>query len=93
MLPRFFTTLRSVLNDRLIGTSFLLQIQPMRNTLRKLLVIMAHHDERLPFLPAIGIDDATHQLPVAGIESMKRLEENMIPYYPLGVYKDKGAAK
>ena len=27
------------------------------------------------------------------IESMKWLEENMIPYYPLGVYKDKGAAK
>ena len=26
-------------------------------------------------------------------ESMKWLEENMIPYYPLGVYKDKGADK
>ncbi len=25
------------------------------------------------------------------VESMKWLEENMIPYYPLGVYKDKGA--
>ncbi len=25
------------------------------------------------------------------IESMKWLEENMIPYYPLGVYKDEGA--
>ena len=25
------------------------------------------------------------------IEAMKWLEENMIPYYPLGVYKDKGA--
>ena len=24
-------------------------------------------------------------------EAMKWLEENMIPYYPLGVYKDKGA--
>ena len=27
------------------------------------------------------------------IEAMKWLEENMIPYYPLGVYKDKGAAE
>lgn len=27
------------------------------------------------------------------VESMKWLEENMIPYYPLGVYKDKGANK
>ena len=27
------------------------------------------------------------------VESMKWLEENMIPYYPLGVYKDKGAEK
>ena len=26
-------------------------------------------------------------------ESMKWLEENMIPYYPLGVYKDKGAQR
>ena len=25
------------------------------------------------------------------VEAMKWLEENMIPYYPLGVYKDKGA--
>lgn len=25
------------------------------------------------------------------IESLKWLEENMIPYYPLGVYKDEGA--
>ena len=25
------------------------------------------------------------------VESLKWLEENMIPYYPLGVYKDKGA--
>lgn len=25
------------------------------------------------------------------LDSMKWLEENMIPYYPLGVYKDKGA--
>ena len=27
------------------------------------------------------------------VEAMKWLEENMIPYYPLGVYKDKGATK
>ena len=27
------------------------------------------------------------------IEAMKWLEDNMIPYYPLGVYKDKGAEK
>ena len=27
------------------------------------------------------------------IEAMKWLEENMSPYYPLGVYKDKGAAE
>ncbi len=27
------------------------------------------------------------------VEAMKWLEENMIPYYPLGVYKDKGAAE
>ena len=27
------------------------------------------------------------------VEALKWLEENMIPYYPLGVYKDKGAAK
>ena len=27
------------------------------------------------------------------VEAMKWLEENMIPYYPLGVYKDKGANK
>ena len=25
------------------------------------------------------------------VEAMKWLEDNMIPYYPLGVYKDKGA--
>ena len=25
------------------------------------------------------------------VEALKWLEENMIPYYPLGVYKDKGA--
>ncbi len=25
------------------------------------------------------------------VESVKWLEENMMPYYPLGVYKDKGA--
>ncbi len=28
---------------------------------------------------------------LAPVEAMKWLEENMIPYYPLGVYKDKGA--
>lgn len=27
------------------------------------------------------------------VEAMKWLEENMIPYYPLGVHKDKGAAE
>ena len=27
------------------------------------------------------------------VEALKWLEENMIPYYPLGVYKDKGAAE
>ncbi len=27
------------------------------------------------------------------VEAMKWLEENMMPYYPLGVYKDKGAEK
>jgi len=27
------------------------------------------------------------------VESMTWLEENMIPYYPLGVYKDKGGDK
>ena len=25
------------------------------------------------------------------VEALKWLEDNMIPYYPLGVYKDKGA--
>ena len=25
------------------------------------------------------------------VEAMKWLEDNMIPYYPLGVFKDKGA--
>ena len=61
----------------------------MRNTLRKLLVIMAHHDERLPFLPAIGIDDATHQLPVAGIESVKRLvEDEQVGMLPKGTRQE-----
>jgi len=27
------------------------------------------------------------------IEALKWLDENMIPYYPLGVYKDEGAQK
>ena len=27
------------------------------------------------------------------VEALDWLEKNMIPYYPLGVYKDKGATK
>ena len=54
----------------------LLQINPVSDARRKLLLVMAHHNQCLSFLSGIGIDDATHLLPVRSIESVKRFVQN-----------------